>query len=79
MKWFLDNTLEFVVLACRVLAAAGSGVAFGLVTAAIWIPERWPSLIGTAALVTTAAIGLGYLGFYVWGNEDWRRRGEADR
>lgn len=77
LRSFLDNTLDIVIALSRVLAAAGVGAAFALSTAAIWAPSHWPELLGTAALVLAAALGLGYLGFYTFGNEEWRR-GKAD-
>lgn len=79
VRILLDNTLEIVILVLRVFAGAGAGASFGLSTAAIWKTAYWPELIGTAAVVLAATLAAGYLGFYVFGNEEWRRGKTEDR
>jgi hypothetical protein len=66
-----DRTLEYVILALRVvsLVSVFGGWTVALV-AWIWSGDwRWGATL--AVEVITGAVAA-YLGFWVWGNEEWR-------
>lgn len=80
VRAFLDNSLEIAVAVARVVAILGwlIGVASGFPL--IWAPpglrQEW---MGTVVLGFAVGLTAGYLGFYVFGNEEWKRGKAQDR
>lgn len=69
---FNDRTMEYVIMALRLvsLIATLSGWTPALV-AWVWSGDwRWGA---TLAVLVVVGLGAGYLGFWTFGNEEWRR------
>lgn len=82
MKWFLDNTQDVCLAILRGAGMLLPAVAIVLSLASIWIREdgAWWRLLLSAALLLLIGGGAGYIGFYLYGNEEWRpNRGDAER
>lgn len=68
-----DGTLEVVIFAVRLLAGLNGLAAIVSALALVWTADlRW-----LVTLVLTIIWGgvFGWLGFWTWGNADWRRDG----
>ena len=82
IRWFLDNTLEVALAVIRGAALLLPGGALGLYAASIWAGDAgtvW-RLVGTGSLLLVVGVGAAAVGFYLYGNEEWRpRRGDAER
>lgn len=80
IKWFVDNTLEVVIAYVRAVAICGPTAALVMLGCSIWVPaDRW-ELIASGALLLAVSSFAAYLGFYLFGNEEWRpKRGDAER
>lgn len=71
VRRFNDETLEYVVAACRILAAVAALYGLAAVLTYAWTSDgRWAVQAVLSALV---AIGTGWLGYWYWGNSSWRR------
>ena len=81
MKWFLDNTLEIALAYLRGMALLLPAAALAALIAAIWAgrsEDMW-RLVLTALLLLFIGGGAASIGFWFYGNEDWRpKRGKAD-
>lgn len=74
IRWFLDNTLEVATAYLRVVALLLPLGALASFLAAIWAPDVatiWRLAVSGALLLFIGAVA-GYIGFYLYGNEDWR-------
>lgn len=69
-----DGTLEVVIFAVRLLAGLNTLAAIVSAFALIWTADlRW-----LVTLTLTIILGgvFGWLGFWTWGNADWRTDGQ---
>lgn len=78
IRVFLDNSLEIAIAVLRALAISCGVFLPAVVVGGIWAHgvDWWRWLATVAAVILTGA-GAGVLGFYTFGNEEWRR-GKAD-
>lgn len=68
---FNDRTLEIVIALQRITAILATFVALGAGFVGILLgSSTW---LGLGAYSAVLALGAGYLGFWRWGNEEWRR------
>lgn len=82
IKWFLDNTLEVATAYLRAVALLLPLGALVCFLAAIWAPDggtTWRLILSGFLLVLIGG-GAYAIGFYQFGNEEWRpKRGDAER
>lgn len=72
-----DGTLEYVILAVRLLAGLNALAVIVSALALVWTGNlRW-----LATLVLTIIWGgvFGWLGFWTWGNAEWKIHGQPER
>jgi len=69
---FNDRTLELVIALLRIVAMVGTLAALASVVAVIWTGDgRWVTTFGVSF---GAGGACGFLGFWYWGNGEWRQR-----
>jgi uncharacterized membrane protein YfcA len=70
-----DGTLEVVILAMRLLAGLNTMGAIVSTLALVWTADlRWLATLCLAVILGGVS---GWLGFWTWGNADWRNDGPA--
>lgn len=77
MKRWLDSSLELLILLARVLSVAG-GLSVVVLGMAIAVLGEFMPLLGVLvqAMLWTALFG--WFGWWLYGNEEWRRREKAE-
>lgn len=75
MKRVLDSSLEWLILLARVLSVACL-VAFVTLLAVLTVAARWYPWAALALQAILWAGAFGWFGWWLYGNEEWRRRGE---
>lgn len=82
VRVFLDSSLEISIAVFRASALISAVALPAVVLAGIWAVaaagESWGPWLATVAAVVLFGAGFGVLGFYVFGNEEWRRGKTAD-
>jgi hypothetical protein len=74
VRKFNDNTMEYVIALCRGLAILAALYGLVAVLTYAWTGDgRWGL---QAVLSAVVAIGVGWLGFFHWGNAEWGRSGD---
>ena len=67
-----DGTLEVVILAVRLLAGLNALGVLVSAIALVWTGDlRW---VATLCLTIIWGAVFGWLGFWTWGNADWRKQ-----
>lgn len=75
VRALLDHSLEIVIVLARVTCCLASFAVFPASVAYAWTGDiRW---LSTLAICLVVGAAFGFVGFYVFGNEEWRR-GEAE-
>jgi ABC-type Na+ efflux pump permease subunit len=78
LRTFLDNTLEISIAVFRAVALIAAVSLPAVIVAGIWQDGRdLAQWLATVAALVAFGTGFGVLGFYVFGNEEWRR-GKTD-
>lgn len=76
LKLFLDNSLELATAAARVASVLFMLGAVAMTVGTIWSTgpdtEKWAA---TAALLLGVGLAVGWVGWWAFGNETWRKRG----
>lgn len=80
VRVFLDNSLDIAIAVLRALALSCGIFLPAVVIGGIWAEGLdWWRWAATVAAVILTGSGAGVLGFYTFGNEEWRRGTTQDR